>query len=126
MKYDTLEKYASTPRINRFFVATGSKMDAMKLYRANLLVSQAFYPILNLTETFLRNSLYTSIENYFSNSDWIIIEKNGFMNDTSLARSGYYLKNCVIKAENKMQNIQYKNSVERSNILLSRINFKTS
>jgi len=102
MKYLTLEKYASVQRMNRFFAATGSKTEAMKLYRVNLLVSQAFYPILNLTEIFLRNSLYASIETYFSNSDWIIIEKNGFMNDPSLARSGYYLKNCVIKAENKM------------------------
>ena len=88
--------------MNRFFIATGSKSGAMKLYRVNLLVSQAFYPILNLTEIFLRNSLYASIENYFSNSDWIIIEKTGFMNDLSLSRSGYYLKNCVINAENKM------------------------
>ena len=102
MKYHTFEKYASVPRMTRFFAATGSKTAAMKLYRVNLQLSQAFYPILNLTEIFLRNSLYTSIENYFSNSDWIIIEKDGFMNDATLARSGYYLKNCVINAENKM------------------------
>jgi hypothetical protein len=57
MKYQILEKYASVPRMNRFFIATGSKMGAMELYRANLQVSEAFYPVLNLTETFLRNSL---------------------------------------------------------------------
>ena len=91
MKYFTLEKYASVQRMNRFFAATGTKAGAMKLYRVNLLVSQAFYPILNLTEIFLRNSLYNSIENHFSNSDWIVVEKNGFMNDVSLARSSYYL-----------------------------------
>ena len=102
MKYLTFEKYASVQRMNRFFAATGSKTRAKELYRANLLVSQAFYPVLNLTEIFLRNSVYASIETYFSNSDWIITEKNGFMNDLSLARSGYYLKNCVINAENKM------------------------
>jgi len=102
MKYHTLEKYASVQRMNRFLIATGSKSGAMSLYRANLLVSQAFYPVLNLVEIFLRNSLYACIERYFSNSNWIITEKNGFMNDLTLAESGYYLKNSVIKAENKM------------------------
>ena len=103
MKYHTLEKYASVQRMNRFLAATGSKSGAMSLYRANLLVSQAFYPVLNLMEIFLRNSLYACVEKYFSNPDWIITGKNGFMNDTTLAKSGYYLKNSVINAENKMQ-----------------------
>ena len=102
MKYSTLEKYASVPRMNRFLAATGSKSSAVDLYRVNLRVSQAFYPILNLMEIFLRNSLYACIEYHFSNPDWIIIEKNGFMNDSSLANSGYYLKNCIINAENKL------------------------
>jgi len=103
MKFSTFEKYASVPRMNRFFVATGTKSGAMDLYRVNLQVSQAFYPILNLTETFLRNSLYACIERYFSNPDWIITEKGGFMSNPSLAYSGYYLKNCIINAEIKMQ-----------------------
>ena len=102
IKYLTLEKFASSPRMKRFFVATGSKTGAKKLYKVNLLVSQAFYPILNLTEIFLRNSLYNSIETHFSNPDWIITEKNGFMSNRSLAHSGYYLKNSVVNAENKM------------------------
>jgi len=102
MKYNTFEKYASVSRMNRFFVATGTESGAKNLYRTNLQVAQAFYPVLNLTEIFLRNSLYDCIERYFSNPDWIITEKNGFMSNISLAKSGYYLKNCVIKAENKM------------------------
>jgi hypothetical protein len=76
MNYSQLEKYASIPRMSRFLAATGSKSGAMHLYRVNLGVSQAFYPILNLTEIFLRNSLYACIESYFSNPDWIITEKN--------------------------------------------------
>jgi len=103
MNYPTLEKYASVQRMNRFLVATGTKSGAMNLYYTNILVSQAFYPVLNLTEIFLRNSIYSCVERYFSNPDWIITEKNGFMNDLSLAKSDYYLKNSVINAENKMQ-----------------------
>jgi len=75
MRYNILEIYASQPRMNRFLTATGSKSAAMNLYRINLRVSQAFYPVLNLTETFLRNALYTSIATYFSNPNWILSEK---------------------------------------------------
>jgi hypothetical protein len=88
--------------MNRFRSATGSKSRAIELYRVNLQVSQAFYPVLNLTEIFLRNSLYACVSNYFSNEDWIITEKNGFMNNSSLAKSKFYLQNCVITAEDKM------------------------
>jgi len=115
MKYHILEKYASKLRMNRFYVATGSKSRAIDLYQVNLQVSQAFYPVLNLTEIFLRNSLYACIENYFSNPDWIITEKNGFMNDPSLAKSNYYLKNCVVSAENKM--IKKKISISAEKVL---------
>ncbi|MCL1943527.1 MAG: hypothetical protein FWF54_08310 [Candidatus Azobacteroides sp.] len=102
MRYKTLEKYASQPRMNRFLAAAGSQSAAMNLHCTNLLVSQAFYPVLNLTEIFLRNALYSSVAAYFSNPDWIISEKNGFMNDVSLLKSVFYLKNSVIAAENKM------------------------
>lgn len=71
----------------------------MELYRKNLLVSQAFYPILNLFEVFLRNALYNSIGTYFSDPDWIINQKNGFMSDPSLQRSNFFLKRCVEVSE---------------------------
>ena len=105
MEYHKLDIYISIPRMDRFKIAScGNQEKSKKLYQANLRISQAFYPILNLTETFLRNSIYNSIQHYFSDPDWIIIEKTGFMSDDSLGRSRFYLRENVIKAEIKISN----------------------
>lgn len=79
--------------------AGNSKAKAQQLYRINLRVSQAFYPILNLFEIFLRNSVNYQITAHFANPNWVTTEKHGFMNDPSLAPSRYYLRNSVNKAE---------------------------
>lgn len=100
MEYNKLEYYVSQPRLDRFLQATGnSKSKAQKLYRINLRASQAFYPILNLFEIFLRNIINYQVSGHFANPNWIIAEKNGFMNDPSLVGSRYFLKNSVNKAE---------------------------
>ncbi|WP_299157039.1 hypothetical protein [uncultured Christiangramia sp.] len=100
MEYSKLEYYVSQPRLDRFLQATGnSKSKAQKLYRINLRTSQAFYPILNLFEIVLRNIINYQISGYFANPNWIITEKNGFMDDNSLRRSRFYLKNSIQKAE---------------------------
>jgi len=100
MEYRKLEYYLSQPRLNRFLVATGnSKSKAQKLYRINLRVAQSFYPVLNLFEIFFRNIVNYQVSSYFANPNWIITEKNGFMNDPSLSLSRFFLKNSIIKAE---------------------------
>ncbi|ARS41470.1 hypothetical protein CA265_18150 [Sphingobacteriaceae bacterium GW460-11-11-14-LB5] len=100
MNYAQLESYLSQPRLNRFLRATGnSKVKAQKLYRINLRVCQAFYPIMNLFETFLRNAVYNTIAAHFADNDWIINQKSGFMSHLSLAPSRYYLKGQVDKGE---------------------------
>lgn len=100
MEYQKLERYISQPRLNRFLVATSnSEYKAQKLYGINLRVAQSFYPILNLFEIFLRNIVNDQISSHFSNSNWIIAEKTGFMNDSSLRRSKFFLKKSVEKAE---------------------------
>lgn len=100
MEYSKLEYYLSQPRLQRFLHAGGnSKTKAQKLYRVNLRVSQAFYPILNLFEIFLRNAVNYHVSSYFSNPNWIVSEKSGFMNDRSLAPSRYFLRMCVQNAE---------------------------
>ncbi len=81
-----------------------SKLRAKKLYGANLRLAQAFYPVLNLFEVILRNRMNEQLSHHFRNPDWILHEKTRFMSDQSLARSQYYLKNCVVKAENKIRN----------------------
>lgn len=100
MDYAKLEYFVSQPRLDRFLSAcNNSKTKAQKLYRINLQVSQAFYPILNLFEIFLRNSINDHVSRHFDNPNWILHEKTGFMNDLSLSSSKYFLKNCVQNAE---------------------------
>lgn len=101
MDYRKLEYYSSRPRLDRFLAACGSSESrAQNLYRINLRVSQAFYPILNLFEIFLRNALNYRMSVHFADPDWIIHEKNAFMNNISLAGTKYFLKSSVVKAEN--------------------------
>lgn len=104
MNYNKLEYFLSQPRLERFLRSTGnSKSKAQQLYRINLRVSQAFYPILNLFEIFLRNSINNQVTSHFANPNWILNEKTGFMNDNSLRPSKFYLKNSVQKAENTIR-----------------------
>jgi len=101
LDYRKLEYFSSKPRLNRFLAACGnSKSSAQNLYRTNLRVSQAFYPVLNLFEIFLRNTLNYRMSIHFADPDWIIHQKNIFMNNISLARTKYFLKSSVVKAEN--------------------------
>lgn len=100
MEYNKLEYFLSQPHLQRFLVAaSNSKTKAQQLYRINLRVSQAFYPILNLFEIFLRNSVNYQITSHFTNPNWIIFEKQGFMSDNTLTTSRFYLRNSVNKAE---------------------------
>ena len=100
MHYSKLEYFVSQPRLDRFLQACdNSKSKAQELYRVNLRVSQAFYPVLNHFEISLRNILNYKISGYFSDPNWIINQKNGFMNHDSLQSSRYFLKNSVLSSE---------------------------
>lgn len=99
MNYEKLEEFVSKPRLDRYLVSCANdKERAKRLYKANIMLSQAFYPIMNLLETFLRNSINDKLSVYFSDTSWIINQKTGFMDDVSL-RPTYWMKTQVINAE---------------------------
>lgn len=100
MNYAQLERYISEPRLNRFYKACGnSKTKTQKLYKINLRVSQAFYPLMNLFEIFIRNGTYNQIALNFRDDDWIINKKTHFMSSLTLSRSKFYLLKQVQKTE---------------------------
>jgi hypothetical protein len=100
MEYNKLQEFVSKARLDRYLVScTNSKERAIKLYGANLLVAQAFYPIMNLLETFLRNSINDKLAVHFNDAAWIITQKNSFMSDKSLAPQ-FWLKKQITIAEN--------------------------
>lgn len=100
MKYSKLEYYVSQPRLDRYLGACNNSKDkAQKLYKINVRVSQSFYPILNLFEVFIRNSMHYRISGHFADPNWIINQKRGFMSDPSLRPSRFRLRKKVERAE---------------------------
>lgn len=113
MKFRDFEKYFSAARVDRYVFATGnSTRRAVKLYKANLMVSQAFHPLLGVFEVILRNRLNDILTAHFLDSNWVINQKIGFMSAPSLTfiqkRTGRqitndFLKKEIQKAENRLQ-----------------------
>ena len=103
MKLVLRNKHFSRPRYNRYLNATGNNNErAKKLYNANIRLAQAFHPILSQFEVVLRNNLNISLSIYFSDPEWIINQKSGFMRDNSLRNSHYFLWTCIQKTETKL------------------------
>ena len=104
MNYNKLELFVSTARLGRYLRACGnSKTKALELYKANLLLSGSFYPIMNYFEIFFRNMINREIVGHLQNPRWIIDEKQGFMSDPVLTPTHFYLRNSVQKAENELR-----------------------
>jgi hypothetical protein len=102
----------SQPRINRYYIATGSSEDkTIRLYKANLNVSKSFHPLIGVLEVALRNKLNNIISNHFTDSEWIINQKTGFMIHSSLTyvhkktgrpKTNHFLLNEVNRAERRL------------------------
>lgn len=86
MKLEDFQHYFSTARVNRYLLATeNSPKRAIKLYKANLRITQSFHPLLGVFEVVLRNRINDILTVHFSDPDWIINQKSGFMSDPSLS-----------------------------------------
>lgn len=116
MRFQKVRLYLSSSRIDRYQIATGnSSTKSVKLYKANLKISQSFHPILGILEVTLRNRINTILSGYFVDPDWIINQKTGFMIDPSLTYRDYrtrrmvtndYLKTSVEKSERRFRRIR--------------------
>lgn len=103
MNIDLRYKYFSRPRYIRYTYATDLDLKrAQRLYNANIVLAQAFHPLITQFEVILRNSLERVLAIHFSDDDWIINQKNKFMSDPSLSNSGYFLKNSITVSEQKL------------------------
>jgi hypothetical protein len=103
MRITLRNQYLSLQRFNRYLLASGGdNQRAKRLYSANIRLAQAFHPLLSQFEVVLRNALNNVLSIHFSDPDWIINQKTGFMSDPSLAHSRYYLRSCVLKTEESL------------------------
>ncbi|HAK75530.1 MAG TPA: hypothetical protein DCM71_01130 [Runella sp.] len=113
MKFKDFSRYFSNARVNRYSIATGnSNSKAIKLYKANLKIAQSFHPLLGILEVILRNGINDVLTLHFSDPNWIVNQKSGFMSDPSLTlidkRTGQkktndFLKREVNKAEQRLR-----------------------
>lgn len=112
MKYKKAVRLYSNSRIAKYYRATnGDKNKAVMLYFANMKIAQAFHPLLSSFEVILRNQLHYALARHFSDGNWIINQKTGFMSAPSLTytnkktkktvTNNYILKE-VLKAEKKI------------------------
>ncbi len=104
MRFEKIRLYISMPRIGRYLqAASNNKSKATRPYKANLKVLQAFLPIIAVLEVTLRNRINTILSAHFSDPDWIINQKNGFMIDPILThtdkRTGKNITNRYLKIE---------------------------
>ncbi len=82
---------------------SNSNPRAKKLYLANIRLAQAFHPIISQFEVILRNCINNNLSVHFADTDWIINQKGGFMSDTSLASSHYFLRSSISKTESTLR-----------------------
>ncbi len=116
MKFQKIRKYLSSQRIDRYLQATGNQQTkAVRLYKTNLRIAQAFHPLLGALEVILRNCINRILTTYFSDHDWIINQKTGFMSDPSLThidrRTGRrvtndFLKSSIEKSESRLRRLR--------------------
>lgn len=85
MKYKKVVRLYSNSRVSKYYRAVNrNKNKAVMLYFANLKIAQAFHPLLSSFEVILRNQLHYALSRHFSDGNWIINQKAGFMVDSSL------------------------------------------
>lgn len=115
MRFGKASLYLSNQRIDRYLIATGNnKTKAIRLYKANLKIAQAFHPLLGILEVILRNRINTVLTTHFADPEWIINQKQGFMNAPSLTSinrrtrqrvTNDFLRSSVEKAEKRIRRL---------------------
>lgn len=104
MRKTLINKYISEPRFNRYLRSMNNdESKARKLYNSNVRLAQTFHPIITQFEVIFRNSINECLNIHFSDSNWIINQKSQFMSDSSLGRSNFFLKNSILKTEQKLR-----------------------
>lgn len=71
MTEQQLKYYLSNPRFNVYLAKTNNDFDrAYRLYKVNIELSEAFYPILSVLEVSLRNAVNETLKLHFNDPYW--------------------------------------------------------
>ncbi|WP_339738428.1 hypothetical protein [uncultured Sunxiuqinia sp.] len=72
MDYNKIKTYLSARRLLRYEQACHyDTQKVLKLYQANLRLTQSFYPLLLLFEVVLRNALNEELTTHFNDPEWL-------------------------------------------------------
>ena len=72
MTEQLLKYYISSPRFNVYLAKADNDFDkACRLYKANVELSEAFYPILSVLEVSLRNAVHETLKTHFQDEYWL-------------------------------------------------------
>jgi hypothetical protein len=97
MRYADFQEFIGIPRINKYVLAcAGNKSKAIKLYKANISLSQKIFSVLSIFEIVLRNKIdqhYRSI--YGSNWLFQAVQKDGFLQTRGCEKSRETIE-CII------------------------------
>jgi hypothetical protein len=112
MNVKTLEKIVSTPRLHNYLSSQGMQPKrAVSLYEQNIALSRSFYPLLSMLEVALRNALDRECIKHFSDPNWLVSQKTGFMADprltytplSGITKTNDFLRRSVDEAELKIK-----------------------
>ena len=71
MTEQQLKYYLSSPRFNVYLAKTNNDFNkAYRLYKVNIELSEAFYPILSVIEVSLRNAVNETLKRHFNDPYW--------------------------------------------------------
>ena len=71
MNEEKVRYFISSPRFNIYLAHTGNDFDkSYRLYKANIELSEAFYPVLALLEISLRNAINEKLKVHFNDAFW--------------------------------------------------------
>lgn len=71
MTENQINYFISQPRFNGYLVQTNNDFSkAYRLYKANIELSEAFYPVLAVLEISLRNAVNERLQSHFNDSFW--------------------------------------------------------
>jgi hypothetical protein len=111
MDFPRHELLFSKIRLSRYLNACkGDETKTISLYKYNILLSQALYPLISVLEVALRNGIDRELTKFFSDNRWLITQRNQFANHTGMVYKGkdgniisdHFFTEKLKKAEDKL------------------------
>ena len=111
MDFPRHELLFSKIRLSRYYNAcNGDEEKTITLYKYNILLSQALYPLISVLEVALRNGIDRELAKFYSDNKWLLTQRNQFANHPAMVYKGrdgniisdHFFTEKLKKAEDKL------------------------